>query len=59
MSEKAENQGLYDVAASSSDKERITLWVAPKVKEELKRQAREVGVSASAYVSVLVAERGK
>lgn len=47
----------FDEVAAKSDKERLTLWVSPKIKDELKRQAREAGVSASAYVSVLVADR--
>lgn len=59
MSEKETDAGVYDDAASSSDKKRLTLWVSPKVKEELKRQAHNAGVSASAYVAVLVAERSK
>lgn len=49
----------YKTASEQSEKERLTLWVTPRVKEELKRQAKEVGVSASAYVSVLVGERSR
>ncbi len=40
-----------------SNKVRLTLAVTPAVKDELKRQARELGVSPSAYVAVIVGER--
>ena len=40
-----------------SKKVRLTLWVDPLVKETLKRQASEAGVTASAYVSVIVMTR--
>lgn len=39
------------------EKERMTLWVNKAVKDELKKQAKESGVSASAYISMLVSER--
>lgn len=39
---------------TASEKARLTLWVDESVKEELKTQARALGVSASALVSVLV-----
>lgn len=38
----------------SEDKKRMTLYLDERVKDELKKQAREHGVSASAYVSMLV-----
>lgn len=38
----------------SEDKKRMTLYLDGRVKDELKKQAREHGVSASAYVSMLV-----
>ena len=42
-----------------SEKSRLTLWMDKNVKTELKNQARENGVSASAYISKLVMERAK
>ena len=42
---------------SPTPKKRMTLLLAPEVKDELKRQAREAGVSPSAYVSVLVSQQ--
>ncbi len=42
-----------------SGKVRLTLLVSPAVKDALKKQAAEAGVSASAYVSVLAMEREK
>lgn len=42
-----------------SEKSRLTLWMDKNVKTELKNQARENGVSASAYISMLVMERAK
>lgn len=52
-----ENKRDFEAVADMSDKERLTLWLTPSIKDELKRQAKSVGVSASAYVSVLVSER--
>lgn len=40
-------------------KERLTLYIDSAVKEELKRQAKESGVSASALVSMLISERAR
>lgn len=47
----------FSAATEASDKVRLTLWVKPEIKEELKNQASKAGVSASAYVSVIVSER--
>ena len=44
---------------AADQKTRLTLWVDGKVKEELKRQARELGISASAYVSIIAMQRKK
>jgi hypothetical protein len=39
---------------TDNEKSRLTLYVDQNVKDELKKQAREHGVSASAYVSMIV-----
>lgn len=39
---------------NDGNKSRLTLWLEDRVKDELKEQARDMGVSASAYISVLV-----
>lgn len=46
-------------AFGRGDKVRLTLWLEPRVKDALKEQASTLGVSSSAYVSVLVGERMK
>lgn len=46
-------------ASGRGDKVRLTLWLEPRVKDALKAQAASLGVSASAYVAVLVGERLK
>lgn len=46
-------------ARGKGDKVRLTLWLEPRVKDALKAQAASLGVSASAYVAVLVGERVK
>lgn len=51
--------GVDYLAMESGDKVRLTLWVKPEIKEELKSQASKAGVSASAYVSVIVSERAE
>lgn len=43
--------------AVQDKKSRLTLWMSDSVKDELKKQARENGVSASAYISMLISER--
>lgn len=44
-------------ALGETKKERMTLQLAPSIKEELKRQAAAAGVSPSAYIAVIVSER--
>lgn len=44
-------------AIGRGEKVRLTLWLEPNVRDALKAQAASLGVSASAYVSVLVGER--
>lgn len=51
----AEKDEFY--ASGRGEKVRLTLWIEPRVKDALKEQAASLGVSASAYVSVLVGER--
>ena len=46
-------------AIGRGEKVRLTLWLEPSVRDSLKAQAASLGVSASAYVSVLVGERMK
>lgn len=46
-------------AIGRGEKVRLTLWLEPNVRDALKAQAASLGVSASAYVSVLVGERMK
>jgi hypothetical protein len=41
----------------TEEKTRLTLWVDKKISYEIKKQAKERGVSASAYISLIVAER--
>lgn len=43
--------------AESDEKERLTLWLSKPVKDELKKQAQRNGVSASAFISMLISER--
>lgn len=51
--------GWGSIPKGESDKVRMTLLLKPGIKEELKRQAKEMGVSPSAYISVLVGSKGK
>lgn len=53
------NRGSMSEYTNTTDKVRMTLLLKSEVKEELKKQAKELGVSPSAYVSVLVSERAK
>lgn len=53
----ANDSQVFTSAKPGSDKVRLTLNVAPSVKDELKRQAKDLGVSPSAYIAVLVGER--
>lgn len=41
-------------ALGKSDRERLTLLLAPSVKAQLKAQAHELRISQSAYVTMLV-----
>lgn len=43
--------------STETSKTRLTLYVDDHVKEELKKQSRDYGMSASAYVTMLVMER--
>lgn len=42
---------------SDDEKKRLTLWVDKKVSDAVKKQARDRGVSASAYISMLIMEK--
>lgn len=53
----AEKAGFETIGRG--EKVRLTLWLEPSVRDALKAQAASLGVSASAYVSVLVGERIK
>lgn len=43
--------------STENEKSRLTLWMAKNVKDELKRQAKNSGVSPSAYLSMIIMER--
>lgn len=58
MAEKTRNID-YGAAAEASDKVRLTLWLKPEIRDELKRRAKAAGVSASAYISVMMNERAE
>lgn len=40
-------------------KERLTVKLDPRIKRELKRQAKVYGVSVGAYISMMTMERAK
>lgn len=44
---------------NEGEKVRLTLHVTPQIKNELKRQASSIGMSASALVSFMVDERSR
>jgi predicted HicB family RNase H-like nuclease len=52
-----ERQKMAEIEAQEQPKERMTLWLDKSVKDELKKQAKETGVSVSAYVSFFVAQQ--
>lgn len=42
---------------TDTEKKRLTLWLEPRVIEQLKRQAKNNGVSVSAYVSMTTMQK--
>ena len=51
--------GWQSIPKGDSDKVRMTLLLKPKIKEQLKKQAKEMGVSPSAYIAVIVGSKEK